>query len=340
MTVQEVVLDLLGYAGVYGFKLEGSADNSAEDETELVRAIAAVNQAIQLLYRYGPQSFKYSTRSSYINAPTQVTWTFTQGAKTATFVGTVPEWMRGCSIQVDGDTVLNRIVDKTVDPNAVPAPTTTVTLLRAYLGTTGSHTGTVYGDAYLVDSDVAAVLEPVSLAPNTRLWPAQTKGQFLSGNYSWPVRWWKGALDGRHCCYVPWYTTWEKTIGTPQTFRVEEKLDSAQTGGSIYLAVNPMPTAIGNITYDVALRPTQITREDLAEDGADDPNVAFACISPDLLELYLLTIARWKYIAAHPALKNREGRQTLKSEYDEAYLNIRHGSTLSPQVKTTKAKYI
>lgn len=339
MTVQEVVLDLLAYAGVYGFKLEGSADNTAEDEGELVRAIAAVNQTIQLLYRYGPQSFKYASRSSYINPVATITVTTTSGAKTASLgASNFPEWMRGCSIMIDGDTVLNRINDYSSDDNV--HLTNTANLLRAYLGTSGSHTATVYADTYLVDSDVAAILEPVSLAPNTRLWPAQTKGQFLSGSYNWPVRWWKGALDGRHCCYVPWYTTWEKTIGAPQTFRVEEKIDGARTGGSIYLSVNPMPTAAGNITYDVALRPTQITRNDLKEDGSDDPNVAFECISPDLLELYLLPIARWKYVAAHPALKNREGRQPLKAEYDEAYLNLRHGSTLSPSVKTTKAKYI
>lgn len=327
MTVQEVVLDLLSYANVYGFDL-GGVD---EDETEIVRAVAAVNHALQDIYRDGPQSLRYDSRSSFINAPTSINLAFVQGAKTATMVADFAAWMRGCSILVDGDSVLNRIVDITEATG-----TSTFSLQRAYLGTTGTHSCLVYGDAFLMDADVVAIIEPVWLSPdNVRLRPAQTKTDFMHSNYSW----WTCPRSGRYCCYIPFYTTWEKVTGVPTTYRVEQRSDSAITGGgSIYLGLNPMPTVIGNVSYDVYRKPVLISRDDLAEDGGNDPDVAIAAIPDDMVESVLLPIARWKYVGAHPEAKIGEKNATLKAAYDEAVMSLKTEG--SPQINSTRARYI
>ena len=225
MTVQEVVLDLLRYANIYGFELGGA--NNGEDEGEIVGAVGAVNQSIQLLYRDGPQALKYAERSSYVNVPTPIALNLTQGQKTATKTGNFLAWMRGCSLLIDGDTMLNRIADASYV--AIGDPISTFTLLRAYTGATGIHNATVYADSFLMDVDVAAVLEPVTIAPNNRLRPAQTKADFMASHY------WSCPISGRSCCYVPFYTTWSKVVGVPQEFRVEQQDDSARVGGSMYL---------------------------------------------------------------------------------------------------------
>lgn len=327
MTVQEVVLDLLSYANVYGFDL-GGVD---EDETEIVRAVAAVNHALQDIYRDGPQSLKYDSRSSFIHAPTSISLAFTQGGKTATMNADFSAWMRGCSILVDGDSVLNRIIDITETSG-----TSTFTLQRAYLGTTGTHAGLVYGDAFLMDADVVAVIEPVWLSPdNVRLRPAQTKTDFMHSNYSW----WTCPRSGRYCCYIPFYTTWEKVTGVPTTYRVEQRSDSAITGGgSIYLGLNPMPTVVGNVSYDVYRKPVLISRDDLAEDGGDDPEVAIAAIPDDMVESVLLPIARWKYVASHPEAKIGEKNATLKTANDDAVNSLK--SEGSPQINASRARYL
>lgn len=329
MTVQEVVLDFLAYANIFGFTLGGA--DEGEDEAEIVRAVAAVNQSIQIIYRDGPLSLKYAERSSYVNPPAQLILATTQGAKLSTFPGNFSAWMRGCSIMIEGDVMLNRIEDITHDASG---DVTTFTLLRAYTGASGAHTATVYGDSFLLDADVAAVLEPVTLAPNNRLRPAQSKTDFMASYY------WSCPISGRWCGYVPWYTTWSKVTGTPQEFRVEQKADSGRVGGSLYLSLNPMPTVAGTVNYDVYRTPILITRDDLEEEGGNDPEAVIEALTPDMIESYLLPIGRWKFVAAHPNVQNKETRSALKNEYDEAYMRLKSGSSLNPQQTTTRARYI
>jgi hypothetical protein len=332
MTVQEVVLDLLAYANIYGFE-QGGIDKG-EDEGEVIRGIAAVNQSLELIYRDGPESLKYDSRASFINLPTPITLNLTYGLKTATKTGNFAAWMRGCSVMIDGDAILNRIKDISY---AATGDLSTFTLLRAYTGATAAHIGTVYADSLLMDDDVVAVIEPVTLAPNTRLHPAQTKGQFMGSQY-WRII---GGSRNAWCYILPWYTTWEKITGVPQQYRVEQMSDTAFVGGgSLYLGLNPMPTQVGNVNYDVYRKPVQITRAMLDEQGGNDPMASFGAMPSDMIESFLLPIARWRYVAAHPNVQNRELRASLKSEYDEATMRLRNGASLTPQLNTVRARYL
>jgi hypothetical protein len=333
MTVQEVVLDLLSYANIYGFELGGT--DKGEDEGEVVKGVAAVNQSLELIFLDGPESLKYDSRSSFLNVPTTITLNLTQGQNTATMLGNFAPWMRGCSVRIDGDAILNRIKDAVFD-NQVPGETI-FTLLRAYTGATGAHTGTVYSDSLLLDADVMAVLEPVTLAPNTRLHPAQTKGEFMGSQY-WRVL---GGSRNAWCYILPWYTTWEKTAGVPQQYRVEQMQDTARKGGgSLYLGLNPMPTQLGNVNYDIYRKPVPIDRTMMNEEGGNDPAIDIPCLPPDMIESFLLPFARWKYVSAHPNVQNREIRASLKSEYDEAVQRLRNGASLTPQLNITRARYL
>jgi hypothetical protein len=130
-------------------------------------------------------------------------------------------------------------------------------------------------------------------------------------------------------------------VGIPHDYRVEQRKDTANLGGSLYLSVNPMPTVAGNINYDVHLRPMPINRDlDLNEEGGDDPLAQIESLQPDMIESYLIPIARWKYVAAHPNIQNRETRAALKNEYDEAMLRLRNGASLDPQINAVRAVYI
>src|SRR5215471_2011892 len=327
MTVQEVVLECLAYAGVYGFTL-GGVD---EDEAEIVRAVAAVNNAIQTIYNDGPISLKYDSRSSYFNPPTNLTLALTQGGKTAVLTGNFPAWMRGCSVNIAGDAILNRITDITFDSGS---NSSTFKLLRAYTGLAGNQQCTVYGDCALLDSDVAQVFEPVTLAPNTRLIPAQSKERFMRMNY------WYCPVTGRRCNFIPFYTVWEKVQGVPQNYRVERRLDSAALGGSLYLSLNPMPTWGCNVSYDVYRKPDLISRDMLDEEGGDDPEVEFSMLPPEMIESYLLPIARWKFVCSHPEVKITEARPTLEPDYQEAMARLKQGMSIEPQINRVRVTYI
>ena len=87
-------------------------------------------------------------------------------------------------------------------------------------------------------------------------------------------------------------------------------------------------------------QPVLITRDDLDEEGGDDPEIDVKAVPPDMVESYLLPFARWKYVAAHPNVQNREVRGSLKTEYDEAYMRLKNASSLNPQQAVTRARYI
>jgi hypothetical protein len=334
VTIQEIALDLLQYAGVYGFTLPPNSDAlPAEDETEVVRAITAMNAAMEILFRDGPVAIKYASRSVYLNPPTQITLNLTQGSPTATTTGFVA-WMRGCSLQIAGDSMINRFQDAVYQSSI---GSWAITLLRAYTGSSGGQLATVYADSALLDADVSAVQEPVEIPPDIRLRPSTSKSDFLTSLFFthryWPPRYMTQ--------YVSFFTLWEKTFGVPQTYRVEQQLDSARVGGSLYISLNPIPTgAAMNLTFDVMRKPVIIDRSGLAEDGGNDPGLQLTQIPAEMVESYYMPIARWYYVSTHPSLKNRETRGTLKAHYDEALLRLRSGQALTPQVNPVHVRYL
>jgi hypothetical protein len=95
-----------------------------------------------------------------------------------------------------------------------------------------------------------------------------------------------------------------------------------------------MPIVKGNFTFDVYRKPVLVSRADLDEQGGNDPAKEVQALEPDLIESYLLPFARWKYVAAHPNVQNREVRGSLKTEYDETFMRLKNGMSVTPQQTT------
>lgn len=322
MTKQEVVLDLLQYIGVFGFGAEGanSLNENSADEGDIVKAIAAVNSALQELYRDGPDSLRHDKQAQYFHAPTPITLTATKGTKAAVSTVAASAWMKGCSVIIAGDGDLNEIAD---------INGTAITLLRAYTGTSNSGLlSTVYNDAAILDKGIVTVLEPVEITPNIRLIPAQSRNHFDHLAY----------MRQDYNFGVPrrgYYTSGtNKQVGMPMLY-----LASELVGQQIVMRLNPMPPSALNVTFHCDLAPDLIVREDdLDETGAEgsDPGELFTGVPDFMVESILLPIARGKFLS-HPALKNSAVAPVLKVEYDAAKLSL----TTKParSVHTTRARY-
>lgn len=316
MTGQEVVLDLLRYIGVTGF---AAVDNDQRlnrpglDDDDIRRALAALNSALQVIQKYGPQALKEGERAAYFGVPTHVAiMVIVTNGQSATLSGTVPSWMIGCSILIDGDADMNRISDISGSD---------ISLVRGYRGPGGVVGATVYADCALLNPDIKAVVEPVygsqsvnGIANNQRLDPAVSYDEF--------TRWQREqGLASRQ-------------IGIPSKYIVERR-----RSGELFLRITPMPGSSFNATFQAKLKPERVEESILDTAGGADPGYEFTSLSEDDVESVLLPIARWKFFT-HPALKNAESRGSVKAEYDEVMVGVRSGVVFEVSVKSERTKFI
>jgi hypothetical protein len=324
MTVQECVLDLLQFIGVTSFSSLSGANalnRSGLDTRDTLKALAAVNAALQTIQKHGPESLKHGERAAFINAPTILSVnTNATTAQSIHFNSPPPPWIMGCSILVPGDDDINRIVDITGND---------ISLLRGYRGTTQNGLlATVFADCALLPQDVKAVEDPVAMTPNRVLSRARDLAEFMRyTTHGWD-RWhtWNWLTPG----LGP-----SKVIGVPALYIVERRPQ-----GDLYLRLNPMPSAAVNITYQAKLRPEHFGDDALALDGSTDPAAVFTSVTEDDQESVLLPLARWKFCSSHPAFKNAETRQSLKLEYDEAMRLLKNGMPMEVSSGPVRATYI
>jgi hypothetical protein len=316
MTGQEVVLDLLRYIGVTGF---AAVDNDQRlnrpgiDDDDIRRAIGALNSALQVIQKYGPQTLKEGERAAYFGVPTPVAiLVIVTNGQSATLSGVVPAWMIGCSILIDGDADMNRISDISGSD---------ISLVRGYRGPGGVVGATVYADCALLGADVKAVVEPVygsqsvnGIANNQRLLPAVSLDEF--------TRWQRDqGMAGRQ-------------IGIPSRYLVERR-----RSGEVFLRVTPMPGSSFNATFQAKLLPERVDDTIIDDAGGPDPGYEFTSLSEDDVESVLLPIARWKFFT-HPALKNSESRGAVKLEYDEVMVGVRSGVVFEVSVQSHRTHFI
>lgn len=123
LTRQQLVLDLLAYIGVSGFGVGGGGDDPTDDN-DLTKALIAVNAALQLIFDKGPGSIKTDQRSGVLNVPTAIVLNCASNG--CVFVSGQESWMEGCSVQIDGDSVMNRIARMSGGVQLVVAGVTTI----------------------------------------------------------------------------------------------------------------------------------------------------------------------------------------------------------------------
>lgn len=319
MTVQEVVLDLLRYIGVTGFApLSGAnaLNRPGLDTDDINKALSAVNQALQEIQKYGPQSLKEGERAAFLNNPTLFAINVSAiTGQSATFPSPPPSWIAGCSILIQGDTDLNRVVDITGND---------ISLLRGYRGPTATGvSATVYADCAHLQDDITAVVEPVIISPNQPIRKARDITEFMRLTES---------LSHQTTIGQGYGTT--KPVGAPMLWITETRFD-----GSIYLRFNPMPNVATNATFQAKLAPQRVDVGDLDITGVGTDPASTFNLRDDHIESVLQPLARGKFLS-HPALKNQETRSAIREAYNSVMLRLENGSAFETSVAANHVVYI
>ena len=166
-TCQPVGLRLLRDFGVISLDTASPANQVNPIEAGDLDDVAGVMTAgLQDIFDLGPSEIREKPGGAYLQAPTSVTLTVTQGSTTISSLTTYASWMLGCSIRIAGDDQDNELQSST--KIAVP-----------YTGTSGSVTATVYGDCIQLDDTVGRVIAPVTLPNQAPLIPAGTRAEFM-----------------------------------------------------------------------------------------------------------------------------------------------------------------
>jgi len=128
-----------------------SIDHASSDFTQ--RVLDDANRAVHECSLFIDDRFHYEARRGvYVQPSTTFTATFTQGSFAITSASpSLATWMAGCTAQVEGSSVFNRL-EKSGG---------SWLLTRPYLGTSGSKTVTVWHDSVQLPPDVVSVKDPL-----------------------------------------------------------------------------------------------------------------------------------------------------------------------------------
>lgn len=265
----------------------------------------AINGALQELYSKGPAHFRRREISTMLNGATSVQLGLTpNGTAISTFSGW-QDWMRGCTVRVDGDVYDNEIVSQTQ-------------LLQPWQGATaGTVNAQVFGDAVTLDPGVAGVLGCVRLADIRELCAAPDRESFNRANF-----WYEGDY-GEAILSVQVRRKW---TGQPHTYWVDNVSFPAGAGvvqPTVRLRVAPIPQQAYVLKFDALLNPPTVALGDL---GSDSCVFELPGASVETL-LVPFVLQRW---TACPWWKNRDAGAEIARQYEVARVAL-YGS--NPQVK-------
>ncbi len=203
--------------------------------------VACINAALQDLWDSAPTAVRFARVGIALRAPVTVTLTLTHESNSIAAFPQYAPWMDGCTIRLEGAAHDNELVDGT-------------SLLRPYLGPTGTVSATVYGDCASPGPEVIAVLDPIgtcgSSLPPALLRRVSSRAEFET------------ALD---------FAT--RSTGAPEVCFVETRYFPSQSRLGIRLRVQPMPLEATLLTYGARLNAPAIIAADLG--GASDPGTTF-----------------------------------------------------------------
>lgn len=252
---------------------------------------------IQELSDIGPTEARNRDTGSYLNAPTQVNLSCTQGS--SVFSGFSPAaWMLGCTIRVVGDGYDMEINDATH-------------FNRPFLGGTGATTGTVYGDCVQLDETIGQILPLVQIPPQWPLIAANTREQFMQISGYPLVTDSNGAPYG----WPGWWFT-QKAIGRPVAWFVDSYYDSTKTYLPRRLRVGPMPDQAYSLAYRVGLNPIRIDVTDIDGAAHADPGVAIP-VPSTWVELIFIPMCR-KRVSGLAQFRNAASLKEIDRAYAQA----------------------
>jgi len=138
-------------------------DGGSQFEAEVLQCI---NKTLLEIYTAAPTNWMSEVpRADLVRAPLTLPITVTNNSKAITFAGFDATWMLDCTIIIAGDASQNMLVR---DGSA------TTTLMKPYLGTSGTTTAIVYQDSINIAADTFQIGSPVTLDRTWELTPRAT----------------------------------------------------------------------------------------------------------------------------------------------------------------------
>ena len=198
-------------------RIPNLSDITSDDAVTLVRAL---NEGVQEFFDLAPDRYKRTTFTSLLAAPSELSDVVVTHGEVTVGSGTFTTEQRGATVIITGDASHNEVVD-------------TDAVLRPYLGTTGTTTATIYGDAVpFTDFSIERVVTDARVSNQSlqrrlaRVNPEADHLQVWSGN-------WRS-----------WWDALARSSGHPEYYRIDYVGGSIQTTNDAVMVIRvaPMPT--------------------------------------------------------------------------------------------------
>lgn len=251
-TFQELFYRLARYVGVTSL-LPQPYGSELEDVTYgLIADIAnAFSAALQRIASDGPMEGREVPAGAFLNGPTQVTITATNGSKVISALTPWSSWMEGCTIRIFGDGQDNELLGQTQ-------------LVRPFMGSTGTLIQcTVYGDCLTQDNTVGKIVNPMYLGNRWILIPATNREMFLQLSLFPQVTFTTGLPAGIGVPNWGFPLFFQKTVGIPRTWFVDAAYDQSLGFTKRRIRFAPLPDQPYPVAYTVGVNPPRITVDDI-----------------------------------------------------------------------------
>lgn len=246
----------------------------------------AITGGMQEMFSKRPELFRVR-QGKNLEAPLQVNTSLTSGSTAANF--STSNDLRGCTFK--SSTGWNQVAPGASSPgNAI---------LRAWEGSTGSQSLRVYGDAFLLGTDILQVMGDVHLDGYGPLRPAPDRATYTA----YRDEAWRLDYGSR-----PPGVSQPRWAGLPEVWWAEPVVLAAST--QIYLRFAPIPDRAYSISYDLGLKPRAVVPADI-EGEVSVP------MPGDLYESVLIpyVLQRW---TGSPWFRNAEARAEIARQVKEA----------------------
>lgn len=317
-TAQTAALRLLRYYGVTSLDPTTPARQPFKIQpTDLDDVLSVMNYALQVMTRREPGSEKQQNLGAYLHAPTTASFTVTNGSPVISGFSGYQPWMAGCTVRVNGDTQDNELTSATL-------------MARPFVGTSGTASATVYGDAVQLDQTISDVCAPVSLPNQAPLIPCTDRMTFmrLSG---YPM-----ICNPNGSAYgYPFFWFVQKVVSRPLAWFLEGAYQAGINYVPRRIRVAPMPDQTYSLAFRANINPTRLLSTDLANMDFSDPGIMIP-VPDDQFESLFEPIAL-KQLSGKPPFKNSDALPQIEAAYLQAIATLK---SLNPMQAVTRGIYI
>lgn len=278
--------------------------------TDAADIAAYMTMGVQEIYKESSGDKITDRRGFTLRAPRTITLGVTKYSTTISGgSGFDAATMIGCTVRIGDDPSYNSIISAGV-------------LSQPHMGTTGTATALVYGDAIALSASVDFVIEPVEIPDRRTLVPAPDRQQFermKNTNFDYLNFAYQSHMDLlRH-----WYSSAAvKVIATPVIWSASSAFnpDEPNLAAAItkYLKVYPIPDQDYPLTAMLAFKAPTFTVADLYT-GTDYTTDPWAGAGKDIgIPENILVPFVLMHWMSHPAFKNESIKRQVETNYKSA----------------------